>query len=110
MNIAGLNVRIVIQRCVTIKDRVGNHKNEWQDYFSCYATVIDKSGDEEESAALTKVRERKDFTVRFSSETAAVEPDKYRIVMKEKIYNIKSVDDMAFKMHSRKFHTERTDR
>lgn len=52
------------------------------------------------------MNERIDFTVRYSSETAVVTTDKYRILLHDRIYNILSVDDMAFKHNSLKFHAE----
>ena len=33
MNIAGLNVRIMIQKNETVTDRIGNHKSVWTDYL-----------------------------------------------------------------------------
>ena len=40
MNIAAMNVRICFQKSSVVTDEIGNHTNEWVDYFSCYATVI----------------------------------------------------------------------
>ena len=34
MNIAGLRVRITIQKNTTVTDKYGNHKSVWQDYFT----------------------------------------------------------------------------
>ena len=106
MHISAMNVRITFQKNEVISDEIGNHTNSWTDYFSCYATTSTKTGAEEESSAQTVVTERLDFTVRFSSEVANIYPDKYRIVLGDRIYNIRSVDDMAFKHRSMKFHTE----
>ena len=39
MNIAGLNVRIMIQKNETVTDRIGNHRSAWTNYFSCWATA-----------------------------------------------------------------------
>lgn len=107
MHISGLNVRITLQKNQTVVDGIGNHIDEWTDYFSCYATVSDKSGDEELAAGQTKVNERMDFTIRYSSETKVVTADEYRIILGDRIYNITSVDDMAFKHRSIKLHAER---
>ena len=107
MRISAMNVRITIQKNEVITDKIGNHRNEWSDYHSCYATTSTKTGErEEESASQTVNKERLDFTVRYSSETAAVTPDGFRILLGERIYNIISVDDMAFKHKSLKFHAE----
>ena len=106
MNIAGLNVRIMIQKNETVTDRISNHRSVWTDYFPCWATASDQTGDESEEASQTKEKERIDFTVRYCNETAAVTSKGYRILLGDQIYNIKHVDDMAFKKNSRKFKTE----
>lgn len=106
MNIATMNVRICIQKSRTVTDEIGNHKSMWEDYFSCYATVSDKTADEGDTAGQTIVNERMDFTVRFCQETKAITSKEYRILLGDRIYNIISVDDMAFKHRSLKFHAE----
>ena len=106
MNIAGLNVRIMIQKNVTVTDRIGNHKSVWTDYFSCWATASDQSGDESEEASQTREADRMDFTVRYCSETAAVTAKGYRMLLGDRIYNIIHVDDMGFRKNSRKFQTK----
>lgn len=106
MHISAMNLRITFQKNEVVSDDIGNRTNAWTDYFSCYATASGKSGDESEETAQTVVTERMDFTVRYCSETALIVPDKYRILVGERIYDIKSVDDMAFKHHSLKMHGE----
>lgn len=104
MDIARLNVRITIQKNETKTDRYGNHISVWTDYFSCWAACINQTGKEGEDAGQTVEDDRMDFTVRYSSETAAVTSTKYRILLDDRIYNIDHVDDMAFRRHSLKFH------
>lgn len=106
MNIAGLRIRIMIQKNETVTDRIGNHKSVWTDYFSCWATASDQSGDESEEASQTREADRMDFTVRYCSETAAVTAKGYRILLGDRIYNIIHVDDMGFRKNSRKFQTK----
>lgn len=103
MDIGLLNLRIQIQKNAVISDAIGNRKNTWTDYFSCYATIGGESGTEIyrvgeilESADLT-------FTVRYSSETAAVTPSGYRIVYGGELYNIIAVDHQNNKRKSLKF-------
>ena len=110
MNIAGLNVRIMIQKNETVTDRIGNHKSVWTDYFSCWATASDQSGDESEEASQTREVDRMDLTVRYCSETAAVTSKGYRILLGDRIYNITHVDDMGFRKNSRKFKAELEER
>ena len=106
MHISALNIRILFQKNETLTDAIGNHRNQWVDYFSCYATASGQNGNEQDETGQTVVNEHIDFTVRYSSETAVVTPDKYRILLHDRIYNILSVDDMAFKHNSLKFHAE----
>ena len=51
-----------------------------------------------------------DFTVRYSSETAAIDSKHYRILLGDRIYNILHVDDMGFKHNSRKLKCELVER
>ncbi len=104
MNIAGLRVRITIQKNETVTDRYGNHRSAWSDHFTCWATASDQTGEEGEGASHTKEGDRMDLTVRYSSETAEVTSKKYRILLGDRIYGIVHVDDMGFKRNSRKFH------
>ena len=107
MNISGLRIRITFQKNEVVKDSIGNHTNVWKDYFSCYATAVEKDSGEEEVAGQTVVNERVDFTIRYCSEVSAIVPDKFRIVYQDRIYNIRSVSDMGFKKRSLKMHTQR---
>lgn len=112
MNIAGLRVRITIQKNETETDRYGNHKSVWQDYFTCWATAVTSgiSANEGETAGHTVEENRLDITVRYSSETAAINSKLYRILLGGRIYNILSIDEMGFRHNSRKFRTELEER
>ena len=46
MDIALLNVRITVQKNETVVDAIGNHKNNWTDYHTCFATVSGEGGSE----------------------------------------------------------------
>ncbi len=112
MNIAGMRVRITIQKTETATDKYANHKSVWADYFSCWATAVTGGNRKEETstAATTQESDRLDFTVRYSSETAAVNSKEYRILLGERIYNILTIDEMGFRHNSRKFHTQLVER
>lgn len=112
MNIAGLRVRITIQRNRPTIDTIGNHTSAWEDYFSCWATATasGRSAEEEHDAGHTEEAARMDFTVRWSSETAAVNSKQYRILLGDCIYDIVSIDDMGFRHNSRKFSACLTER
>ena len=79
MNIAGMNVRITIQKNNTVTDKYGNHRSVWTFYHSCWATASNQTGKEEDGAGHTSEEDLMDFTVRYSSETAEINPKGYRI-------------------------------
>ena len=112
MNISGLRVRITIQKNETVVDMYGNHKSEWTNFFSCWASAVTSglSASERESAGHTTEADKLDITVRYSTETAAVNSKQYRILLAGRIYNILSIDEMGFKRNSRKLHTELSER
>ena len=106
MDIGGLNTRITIQKNRTVVDRFKNHTSAWTDYFSCWASCV-KSGP---SLEETQEADRVDITVRWCSETAAVNSKEYRILLGGRIYDITSIDEMGFRKNSRKFHAILTER
>lgn len=112
MDIAALRTRITIQKSTVVVDQYGNHKSAWADYFMCWATAS-KSGmkaDETQDAGHTQEADRLDFTVRWSSETAAVDSKNYRVLLDGRIYNIVSIDEQGFRKYSRKFSCELVER
>ena len=112
MNIAGMRVRIIIQKNETVIDKYGNHKSAWTDYFTCWASASkgNTKADEMEAAGHTEEEDRMNFTVRWSSETDAVDSKHYRILLYGRIYNIVSVDDMGFRRKGRKITAELVER
>jgi len=112
MDIAGLRVRITIQKNQTVIDQYRNHTSAWTDYFSCWATCVasGKSAEETQNAGYTQEADRLDITIRWSTETAAVNSKEYRVLVGGHVYNIISIDEMGFRHNSRKFHTILTER
>ena len=56
MNIAGLRVRITIQKNETATDQYGNHKSVWQDYFTCWATAVTSGLSTKEERPLSSIQ------------------------------------------------------
>lgn len=108
MNVSGLNVRIMIQKSVSRKDRYGNHTSVWTDYFPCWAAAVasGQSAEETHEAGHTQEADRLDITVRWCSETAAVDSKQYRIIIAGRAYDITGIEEMGFKKNSRKFHVK----
>ena len=110
MNVAAMNVRILFQKCSVGSDRIGNRRNEWMDYFSCFATVSDsrgKSSAEESAAGMTSDHADISFTVRYCKETMAVNGKEYRILRNGESYNIVKIDHLNMKKHALKFRCEK---
>lgn len=98
MKISLLNERLTIQKNSVTVDSVGNHKNEWTDYFSCYtyATASGYKQGESEKAGVLTAEEGLVFTVRHNSKTAALTTTGYRVVFRGENYNIISIDMMNY--------------
>ena len=112
MNIAGMRVRITIQKNETFVDENANHMSVWRDYFTCWATAAnsDRSVEEKHNAASTQEGSLMDITVRWCSETAVVNTKQYRVLLDGRIYDIRSIDEMEFGKRGRKLHTELVER
>lgn len=100
MDIALLNVRVAFQKNAVVVDAIGNHKNEWTDFYSCYATVSSEGG-KEASAAGTIVDDSDIiFTVRYCRKVSEINNTEYWVLFDGEIYNILSVDHMNYKRKS----------
>lgn len=112
MNIAAMRVRVTFQKKTVIVDKYGNHKNDWTDYFSCWATagsnttMTGTGTGSESSGVVIRSEESLAFTCRWCSELAAVESTKYRIICDGKTYNIIYVNPMGYKKNVLKFNCE----
>lgn len=106
MDIALFNTRITFQKNTLVVDAIGNHKNQWSDYFSCAASISGESSrddSEKQTAGQTVESPRCAFTVRWCSETASITEDGYRILWNGDFYNITSIDHQNNKRKSLKF-------
>ena len=105
MNIAALRTRVTFQKNVAKVDKYGNHRSEWSDYFTCWATISkqNRGTDETHNAGYTQEHDRLNITVRWCSETAVINAKEYRIIKDKQIYNIVDTDEMNYKHNSRKF-------
>jgi len=110
MNVALMNLRITFQKNTVVTDAIGNHKNTWEDYYSCYATISGESGSETEKAGQTVPSENKAFTVRYCEETAAVSTDGFRICFGDDLFNITSIDHQNNRHKSLKFWVQKVRR
>lgn len=103
MDIAALNEKVMIQVNAVVTDKYGNHKNIWEDYFSCYATISVENGKEQAVVGETVEATDMNVTVRYCSKTSAVRSTTHRILFRDEIYDILAVDHLNFKRHGIKF-------
>ena len=66
MEISRLNERITVEKNTVVTDAIGNHKNTWAPYFSCYAYASTYQAEEKESAVSSEERSVT-FSVRLTS-------------------------------------------
>lgn len=103
MEVSLLNVRITFQKNEAVSDAIGNHRNQWTDYYSCYATVSGESGSEKNVAANTLYDSDLAFTVRYCKALKDADTTKLRVVFDEELYDITFIDHMNFKNKCLKF-------
>ena len=97
MNVALLNVRIEIQQNTVITDKYGNHKNSWEPYLSCYATVSNEAPKEETDSGLIVDDSKLDFTIRFCRSASSISSTGFRVVFNDEIYDILGVNHINYK-------------
>lgn len=110
MNIELLNVRIFITKNEVVTDAIGNHKNVWKEYYTCYATVSAEAGKEETSAGLVVDNSKVDFTIRWCRKVAEIEADKFRVEFNGELYNILAVNHMNYRKKCIKLSCEKARR
>lgn len=98
-----LNERLTIEKSKAVTDKAGNHRNTWENYFSCF-TYASTYEAQETGNEVTEENRSVVFTVRWCRETAAVTSTGYRIQFRGDVYNILSVDPMNFQKREIKFH------
>ncbi|MCD7805617.1 MAG: phage head closure protein [Oscillospiraceae bacterium] len=109
MKISLLNERITFEKNTTVVDENANHKNVWQEYFSCYTYAGSSSYQQKEQqvAGITVTENGLVFTVRYCSELSHLDSTHFRVRFKDETYNITSVDMMNYKKESIKVSCEK---
>jgi len=97
MDIALLNVKIVIQKNQVVVDSIGNHKNVWSDWYTCFATVSNEAPSESTDAGMVVDNTKIDFTIRWCQNAAEINSTKYRVSYDGATYNILGIDHKNFK-------------
>ena len=110
MDIAALNERVMIQVNTVVTDKYGNHKNIWEDFFFCYATISGENGKEQAIVGETVESTDMNVTVRYCNQTASVRSTTHRILFRNEIYDIVAVDHLNYKKHGIKFRCQKVRR
>ena len=100
MDIALLNRRIMVQRNTPYTGDIGNHLPRWEDYYSCACTVSGESDSENAVAGTTVDETKANFTIRWCAPASAITNTGYRVLFDGEIYDILTVDHMAYKHKS----------
>ncbi|MFI3201889.1 MAG: phage head closure protein [Eubacteriales bacterium] len=110
MNIAGMRVKIKLQRGEMVVDEIGNHQNEWLDYYSCFASVSDEGGKEQNREVEVVDSSTLHFTIRYCKAVSLLTSTKYRVVFEEELYNIVSINHMNYGKKCIKLKCEKVNR
>ena len=110
MKIELLNVRIFISQNEVTVDKIGNHKNIWKPYYTCYATVSAEGGKEVSNGAVIVDDSTIDFTIRYCRMASALTSTGFRVEFNGEVYDILSVDHMNFKRKSIKLRCKKVRR
>ncbi len=103
MDVAMLNERVVFQKNELVTDRIGNHTNEWNDFYSCAATISGESGKEGSDAGQTTEHPDMNVTIRWCTKAAAITEDGFRIKFHDELYDIIGIDHFSYKKKALKF-------
>lgn len=106
MNVALLNEKVTFQENAVVVDEIGNHRNEWKDFYTCFATIGGEglaSSKEEEKAGTTVEDVAMTVSVRYCRKAAEIGSTTHRILFHGEIYDITNVDHMNYKKKSLKF-------
>ena len=103
MNIAAMNVRVTFQENRVVTDVIGNHKNAWENCYTCFATISGESGKEQAVVGETVENTDMNVTVRWCAETAAMSSTRNRILFNGEIYDILGIDHLSFHKRCIKF-------
>lgn len=95
MEISRLQERIMIQSNEVVIDTIGNHKNVWCEYYSCFAHANTYTVDET-SDVVTHENQTISFSIRACQKVKSISHTKYRVKFKGQIYDIVAVDMMNY--------------
>lgn len=110
MDITLLNVKITVEKNEVVVDEIGNRRNDWKTYYTCFATVSGEGGRENTAAGITVDDSDISFSLRYCKAASFINNTEYRIRFGGEIYNILSVDHMNYKKKSLKLRCQKARR
>ena len=106
LNVSLMNEKVTFQKNTVVTDVIGNHKNGWEDFYTCPATIGGEgmaSSKEKEEAGNVVEDVGMTVTVRYCRKASEIGSTTHRIVFRDEIYDITNVDHMNFKKKCLKF-------
>jgi SPP1 family predicted phage head-tail adaptor len=106
MDIALFNSKVTFQKNTVITDSIGNHKNGWEDFYSCFATIGGEgmaSSKEKEVAGTIVEDVGMTVTIRYCQKASEICSTTHRMIFRGEIYDITNVDHMNYKKKCLKF-------
>lgn len=88
--------RITIQLRETVTNHNGFTADEWLNFHTCWAYVSGLSGQEFWAAQAVQAENTVNFKIRYSPYLEKLNSKDYRLVFKDDVYNITSVDFVRF--------------
>ena len=106
LNVSLMNEKVTFQKNVVVTDAIGNHKNSWEDFYTCHATIGGEgmaSSKEKEEAGTIVEDVGMTVTIRYCKKASEIGSTTHRIIFKGEIYDITNVDHTNFKKKCLKF-------
>ena len=106
LNVSLMNEKVTFQKNVVVADVIGNHKNVWEDFYTCHATIGGEgmvSSKEKEEAGTIVEDVGMTVTIRYCKKASEIGSTTHRIIFKDEIYDITNVDHMNYRKKSLKF-------
>ena len=100
------NEKVTLQKNVVVADVIGNHKNVWEDFYTCHAAIGGEgmaSSKEKEEAGTIVEDVGMTVTIRYCKKASEIGSTTHRIIFKGEIYDITNVDHMNFRKKCLKF-------
>lgn len=110
MKITDLNIRIKFQIKEVKVDGIGQEIESFKDYHLTYAYPSYEGVNEKVFTGMEIDKSKISFTTRYQRKLDKVDTEKYRIVFRNEIYNIVSIDHMNYKNKYLKFRCEKVER